>query len=214
MYGDFFTTDTLHFFCHACHRTALLISQRQDARCFSCINVLYISETGSTAMSQRIRIKILCSFSLFGPTYSAFPTLISNTSFPGFNFNISMIAARFSSVTTVYSGHILPSRLARSQCILNSWICSPSAFLYFPMNSAQLGLSAIVEVICLLRDFREGLEEVSSKMISCRLEVPRRKRMGMEVDMVLAATSALCSKCSLRLGGLMDMSMWCNCRSL
>ena len=53
------------------------------------------------------------------------------------------------------------------------------------MNSAQFGLPAMVAVICLFRLFREGLEDVSIRMTSCRLEGGRVKRIGIVVDILV-----------------------------
>lgn len=118
--------------------------------------------------------------------HSTFPTRTSNTSLPGLIFSISTTASKFPSCTTVYSGHILPSRACRSQCILNSWICSlTSAFLCWLMGSAQLGEALIVRVTRALRDFRLGRGEVGRRMSSWRDEGPRRIRRGRGVDILV-----------------------------
>jgi hypothetical protein len=54
------------------------------------------------------------------------------------------------------------------------------------MNSAQLGDDAIVDVICLLRDFREVWEDVEREIISWRLEGGRVKRRGNVMFAVVA----------------------------
>lgn len=48
-------------------------------------------------------------------------------------------------------------------------------------HSAQFGEVLIVDVICLLRDFRVGFAEVSRRMISWREEGARVKRRGRDI---------------------------------
>jgi hypothetical protein len=48
-------------------------------------------------------------------------------------------------------------------------------------HSAQFGDDAMVDVICLFSALSVGLEEVSRRMISWRLEGGRVKRIGMDM---------------------------------
>lgn len=52
------------------------------------------------------------------------------------------------------------------------------------IHSAQFGLSEMVLVICLLRALRVGLELVSIRMTSWRLEGGKVKRTGMDEDIL------------------------------
>jgi hypothetical protein len=114
--------------------------------------------------------------------YSGFPIFISKTPITGFAFSNSRIAGKLSSVTTVYSGHILPSRVLVSQWILNSWIVSPlSGDLCLAMNSAQLGEEETTEEICLFRLLSVILEVVSRRRNSWRLLGGSVKRRGRDM---------------------------------
>jgi hypothetical protein len=141
-------------------------------------------------------------------SYSGFPIFISKTPITGFAFSSSRIAGKLSSVTTVYSGHIFPSRVFVSQCILNSWIVSPllSGDLCLAMNSAQLGEEETTDEICLLSDFRVILDDVSRSRNSWRLLGGSVKRRGRDMFVVLVVVWSVLGSLTLGFGPIYSQS--------